>query len=263
MDDIIRSAYYSAGGARVSSHYHDCHQIIFVKNGKVNVLVNGVTKQAGQGSIVLFSRYENHSVEVLSPMYERYVLRLSPTLNSSKLYSLLSNRPEGFDNVIDVSGETTELERLFARIAQEKQSNELMAPQLLELLLNELLIMMYRHIPSVYSYINEQAFDDVLALQRRFETDYSNQYTLEGLAKEYNISPSSLSHRFKRITGSSVMGYLLGCRIASAKNLLIKTDLSIGEIVEQCGFSDVSNFSRTFKQINGISPTQFRAKYRH
>ena len=81
---------------------------------------------------------------------------------------------------------------------------------------------------------------------------------IKELAKKYNLSISSLSHQFKKITGMSVMNYLLSCRIAGAKNLLAKTDLSIGEITELCGFSDNSNFSRTFKKLNGISPTRFR-----
>ncbi len=99
-------------------------------------------------------------------------------------------------------------------------------------------------------------------LQHRFAEQYDDPYTLEALAKEYNVSPSSLSHRFKEVTGMSVMEYLLSCRLAAAKNLLIETDLPIGEIVEQCGFSDSSNFSRTFKARTGLSPSAFRNLYK-
>ena len=62
-------------------------------------------------------------------------------------------------------------------------------------------------------------------------------------------------------TGMSVMEYLLSCRMASAKRMLAGTQMGIGEIVERCGFSDNSNFSRTFKALNGMSPTDFRKKY--
>jgi AraC-like DNA-binding protein len=58
------------------------------------------------------------------------------------------------------------------------------------------------------------------------------------------------------------MEYLQSCRMANAKRMLAQTDYSVGEIVEKCGFSDNSNFSRTFKSLNGMSPTDFRKKYK-
>ncbi|MBQ8793661.1 MAG: helix-turn-helix transcriptional regulator, partial [Clostridia bacterium] len=61
----------------------------------------------------------------------------------------------------------------------------------------------------------------------------------------------------------SVMDYLLSCRIAAAKNMLAKTDKSISEIVESCGFSDNSNFNRTFKKLNNMSPSEFRTKFKN
>ena len=102
----------------------------------------------------------------------------------------------------------------------------------------------------------------VIAVKRQLESHYSQPYTLTELSKQYNISPSTLSHRFSAATGMSVMEYLLSCRMASAKRMLAGTKMGIGEIVERCGFSDNSNFSRTFKRLNGMSPTDFRRKYK-
>ncbi len=58
------------------------------------------------------------------------------------------------------------------------------------------------------------------------------------------------------------MEYLKSCRMANAKQMLAETDYSIGEIVEKCGFSDNSNFSRTFKNLTDLSPSDFRKKYK-
>jgi YesN/AraC family two-component response regulator len=58
------------------------------------------------------------------------------------------------------------------------------------------------------------------------------------------------------------MEYLQSCRMANAKQLLAETEFCIGEIVEKCGFCDNSNFSRTFKKLNGLSPSDFRKKYK-
>ena len=155
-----------------------------------------------------------------------------------------------------------EFTHLFDRITREAHSEARMGPEMLELLVNELLILIYRRTPTMSFSLEDDHFAYIFELQKRFETQYSHSYTLEDLAKEYNVSPSTLSHQFKKVTGTSVMDYLLSCRMASAKKYLTDTHISIGEIVELCGFSDNSNFSRTFKKLNRMSPSAFRQQFR-
>lgn len=261
MDKTFCSAYFSRDISKKSSHFHDCHQIILILNGEVEVCVNGETEIAKSGSLLLFNRFENHSLSVLSAEYERFVLRISPVDN--KMLSLLQNRPHGFKNLLDVSDDVLTFKRLFENIAFESSSDKKMAAEMTELFVNELLISIYRRIPESTFFFDEENFKIVHDVQKRFEKNYSAHYTLSSLAREFNTSASSLSHQFKKITGSSVMEYLLFCRIAAAKNLLIKTSLNIAEIVDACGFSDNSNFSRTFKKLTGISPMQFRKKFKN
>lgn len=264
MQGIIHSAYFSSDITKTSTHHHDCHQLLFIVEGQVELCVNGNVYTADSGSIVIFSRYENHSVKILSQSYKRYILRVSPQFNGeeSQVYSLLSNRPAGFNNILNVKDSIDEYESLFSMILKEYNSDDSLSEEMKQALINQLLIMLYRASPKNADYFEDQSLNLVLKLQKEFETNYSLNYSLAQLAKKYNLSISSLSHQFKKITGMSVMNYLLSCRIASAKNFLAKTDLSIGEITELCGFSDNSNFSRTFKNLNGISPTKFRNSYK-
>ena len=121
--------------------------------------------------------------------------------------------------------------------------------------------MIYRRNPENFSPFDEEKFDIIFEIQKQFESNCKIAYSLNELAKQYHISASTLSHQFKRITGFSVFEYLYSCRIASAKYYLTKTDLSIAEIVEECGFGDNSNFSRTFKKRTGMTPSKFRSYY--
>ncbi len=264
MSELIHSVYYSNNILKTSTHHHDCHQLIFILDGEAQICVNGENKNARGGNIVIISRYENHSVKILSDNYSRIVLRLRPrpTNEQNKLFSLLSNRPTGFNNIIDINSEFEYFKILFNDILKEYESENGLKDEMLEPLVNRLLISLYRTFPKKEDYLKDENLNLVLKIQKQFEENYTFSYTLDELASKYNISTSSLSHQFKKITGMSVMGYLLYCRVANAKNYLSKTNMPIGEIIYICGFSDSSNFSRTFKALNGITPTEFRKKYK-
>lgn len=82
--------------------------------------------------------------------------------------------------------------------------------------------------------------------------------TLEKVAEFFNISPSYLSRYFKMEIGISPAKFLDGVRLEYASKLLTETNLSIKEIVGQCGYVDINNFTVKFKKAYGITPTNYR-----
>jgi len=263
MGKVVKEAYYSQAPLEKTPHYHPCHQILLILQGEVKILVNGQRMTAGPGKLVLFSRYENHGVTVCEEPYVRYVLQLEQPAGQQeeRLFSVLSHRPAGFGNVLDVSDDLEGFSELLAGIVDELAAQPSMTEEMQQLLVRQLLIRIYRRHPELAAHLENERYAAVFALQRRLEEQYDQQVKLEELAKDYAMSISSLSHRFKLVTGSSVMDYLLSCRIAAAKQYLTQTQIGIGQIVELCGFADVSNFGRTFKKLTGFSPSGFREHY--
>jgi len=263
MDSYIKSAFYSEDIKKQSSHYHDCHQIIYIKEGSVELDINGNTETAYDGDIIIISRFENHSIRSLNHSYKRYVLRISANLpNDDKIFSVFTNRPKEFNNIISLKQSKNDIENILNRIINEYSSENSLTKKLQNLLITELLIYISRILPYELNEYNSKGFDLVRDLKNEFENYYYQEFRLDDLAIKYNISVSTLTHTFKKIVGVSVYEYLLSCRMAIAKNYLAKSDLSIGEIVEKCGFTDNSNFSRSFKKINNITPLEFRKKYK-
>ncbi|MBQ6823893.1 MAG: helix-turn-helix transcriptional regulator [Clostridia bacterium] len=261
MQSMVQSVYRSSHPLNKHPHFHDCHQIIFIVKGTVEFCVNGKMLRAGAGDVAIFSRYENHSVVGCSDGYERIVLHMDPAVvgRKSQVYSLLTDRPVGFCNIIDVSENMERIKDIFSHILFEHNNPSKLADEMEQLLVKQLLIVVYRCASINF----DNTYDDVVvSVKRQFENEYGEPFTLAMLAKQQNLSISSLSHRFRTATGVSVMEYLQSCRMANAKQMLAETDRSIGEIVEKCGFSDNSNFSRTFKKLNGLSPSDFRQKYK-
>jgi len=262
MSSVISSAVFSDDISQKSSHYHDCHQILFIQNGSISLSINGIVKTATTGDLIIISRFEDHAIRVLSDVYERYVLRITPDLSDrSNAYAILTNRPEHFENIIPTGTASPQITAILKNILSETARNDNFSEQMCDLLTDQLLLHVCRLEPSSATNLNDDSFNILFKIQKRLENNCAESYTLPELAREYHISVSTLSHRFKKVTGASVYEYLTFCRLARAKHYLSETTLSISEIVEKCGFTDASNFSRTFKKqfavSHSISKSQF------
>ncbi|MCQ2974398.1 MAG: response regulator [Bacteroidales bacterium] len=84
---------------------------------------------------------------------------------------------------------------------------------------------------------------------------------VESLSSEMCMSRSQLNRKIMALTGMNPTNYIINIRINIAKEMLNNNYFEpIGDIATKCGFEDVSYFSRVFKQICGITPSQFRKK---
>ena len=81
---------------------------------------------------------------------------------------------------------------------------------------------------------------------------------IESIASALCMSQKQLRGKVSSITGETPSSYIQHLRLNKACTLLNTTDSQIGEIAMQCGFDDSAYFSRLFKQVYGITPTQFR-----
>jgi AraC-like DNA-binding protein len=95
---------------------------------------------------------------------------------------------------------------------------------------------------------------------RRMHESPTRPWTVPDLAKEAALSRSTFFERFSREVGVTPMDYLLGWRMALAKNLLRKKDGNIAEIAERVGYASASTFSVAFTRFVGMPPTHYRTE---
>ncbi|MBO5701661.1 MAG: AraC family transcriptional regulator [Clostridia bacterium] len=258
----ILSAGYSDQVLGYTNHYHDGHELIYIISGEVEVSVSEKTFRAAEGTLLVFSRFEEHSVRVLSSEYRRYTLLISSEISRGSenyaLSSILVNRSQGFEHIVDCGKSREKVRLLFAAIHSETNHQKPMYSKVADAFLMILLSEIYRIAPQRFLVGENKNSEMVRRIQNRFERDCSADVTIASLASEFHVSPSHLAHVFKSITGYSPIDYLISCRLSAAKNLLAESEKSIKEIVDACGFSDESNFSRTFKSKTGMTPSEFR-----
>ena len=82
------------------------------------------------------------------------------------------------------------------------------------------------------------------------------------LAAALNVSYRTLHRRFDATAGMAPLAYLQALRVEQAKELLEGTSLSLERVVERVGYSDVPAFRRLFLRSVGLSPAQYRQRFR-
>jgi AraC-like DNA-binding protein len=83
--------------------------------------------------------------------------------------------------------------------------------------------------------------------------------TVKHLAEQVHLSPSYLSDLLKKETGKSAQDHIHYYLIEEAKNILLSTDKSVGEIAYALGFEYPQYFNKLFKQKTGKTPMEFRS----
>jgi AraC-like DNA-binding protein len=114
------------------------------------------------------------------------------------------------------------------------------------------------------SYIYEKKITDNEGkrMQNVFEyvmNNYQKNISLEEIASIANMTKNAFCRYFRVRTNKSFFQFLIEIRIEHAGKLLSKkNELSVLEIAELCGFNNISNFNRKFKEIKNSSPLQYR-----
>ncbi len=85
------------------------------------------------------------------------------------------------------------------------------------------------------------------------DTDFGS----DELAVALGISQRQLYRKLKGISGCTVHEFITKVKMNQAEELLKNSDLSISQIAYKLGFSEPSNFSRTFSRHFGCSPSQY------
>lgn len=97
--------------------------------------------------------------------------------------------------------------------------------------------------------------DEISAyLDRQTDKDFSKKL----IGKQFFMSYSHLAAVFRKEKGISMGQYHNAARMNKACNLLRSTLMSVGEIADSLGFSDMLYFSKKFRAFSGVSPTEYR-----
>lgn len=93
------------------------------------------------------------------------------------------------------------------------------------------------------------------------QTHYGEKVEVNDLAKQFYTTASHIARTFKKNMGTNVISYLHQVRIEHAAAMLRNGDMGIKEISEACGYENLNNFYKYFKDAYGCTPAVYRAEY--
>ena len=104
--------------------------------------------------------------------------------------------------------------------------------------------------------------EEILEIQSYIENNYMKSISVNDLAEHSHMSRRNFIRRFKKATKNTPLEYLQRVKVEAAKKALERGDGNISSLVYNVGYNDVKTFRMIFKRITGLTPLEYRNKYR-
>lgn len=236
-----------------SLHWHRAIEFMYVVNGEIKVSLNGTEYVAKNGDLVTINSSVVHSAMPTNKDIDYYILiandeffKSNGLVNESTFFSPLVN--------------SNEITNIFTEIIKEYESKDDFKDASITALSLSLFIHLNRH-HTENKNVSENIYSKKITAVRDtidyINTNYKNKLSIDEIANNMHFSKSYLSHVFKNVTGYSIVDYINVIRCQNAR-MLILDGLSIKEASFECGFLDVSYFTRIFKKTMGILPSNVK-----
>lgn len=245
-------------------HFHPEYELTYIVAGSGYRLIGDCSELFTAGDFVLLGPNVPHTWVSDSASAENvaYVIQFAeevaslshfPEWNSLKLLLKSANRGvvfradelmiESLKFIVEESGipQLTNLWNLLDTLS--KAENTLLASNLYQVNFNQKLA---SKLDKAFNFIHQNALGAI---------------TLEQIADEANMTPSSFSRFFKKMSGKTFVGYVNEFRIRQACHFLIKTDNPIPDVAFSTGFGSITHFNRTFLQLMKVPPLTYRRQY--
>jgi len=234
-------------------------QILYIASGKEHFYFNddGTDTVVNAGNIVVYRPKEPQKYEYFGiDQTEVYWVHFT----GSDIKNML--RSYGITDNMHVINTRTSLEytRIFKQMILELQRHQSNYPEMLALLLRQLLILIHRQLTTENKIKNVYLDTEMEKAIQYFNDNYNTEINIEAYAASRGMSVGWFIRCFKQYTGTTPMRYIVSLRITNAQVLLETTDYNVTEIGNIVGYDNPLYFSRIFKKQKGVSPSEYRAQ---
>lgn len=248
----------------ISLHRHvDLGQLLYVQAGHAVLDVEGEVREIDEPSIQVVPPMSVHGFR-FSEDIAGYVMTLAMPLVDWLQESLADASPSLLQTgCYPVGGDKAYVDLLCERINREYAMPAPGRDFLLRSLIGALASWVCRQQLELRAgqWRPDRAQAHIAAFTRLVEQHYREHWPIGRYASELAITSAQLNNVARRVLGESALEHLHRRLLLEAKRNLVYTTMTIAQISDLLGFSEVAYFSRFFRRLEGVSPREFRQRH--
>ncbi|MEG0160315.1 MAG: AraC family transcriptional regulator [Carnobacterium sp.] len=274
-EHFLFRSFVNEGDILVYPHWHKEIEIIYVKEGNVNIGVNDVPIQLKRNDIYFINGGDVHYF-LASPESERIVIQfdLSFFQDISSLEKTNKEMRNLFSSIVQASSlwsqeVADQMRQLLMTVHEENNERKSGYRYVIKAKMFEMLAILSREVPQNENWNNQvreeisstKQMENLERLDKIFmyiEAHYQDTITLNDISAYMGFSSFYFTKFFKKNTGTTFIQFLTEYRLNKAKWILLNEDATVTEVAERTGFSSVKTFHHQFKDLMGISPLKYK-----
>ena len=262
MEHYEKFIYRQSGPNQLSGKKHvhpDEFELLYVTNGHGRVMIGARLFPLTPGTLYMINGEDVHSV---TPNTGTEYVRTILNLPKEYLHRLLASAKEPELLPMLLQKGAVRLDSLAAERVEREFEAVYNAKEHKNLLFAGALLALFSACTASASQVSPDFGGIISSVLSYIDQNITAKITLDDIEKHTFVSKYHVCHKFKRTVGMTPGEYILKRRLSLAKKLLSGSDSALSEIAMSTGFGSFSYFSSSFKRLEGITPTEYRRRYR-
>lgn len=256
-------------------HWHDELEAVVVSQGEVQVTAGGETFPVSAGNGFFLNTRVLHNIQDRSGRgFRLRSVVFHPRLVGGSVDSvfwqdyLLPLLSPGAPACVRLDPDVPWKREALAAVESAWSSAEQEPPDYvfrIRAALSELVFQLVTHLPVEPRTPSAKAVRDeerMKGMMLFIQAHYGEELTVAQIAASISVSESECLRCFRSTIGTTPIQYLRQLRVQKAAELLADSDRKVSDIGEQCGFREMSYFTKTFRELKGCPPSRYREKKR-
>lgn len=246
----------------VDLHNHNEFEILLFTEGNPEVVINDDVCRVKKGDMIFVNPMEIHSVKTIDKPYSLKCMCFNTSLISDeKISEKLSHDNIRIRHHIDSEKyDISYLKDLFLKIFDAYNLSDEWSESEISSYMALMFIYLFKNNHITKKELNSKSSVFCTNVLGYIATHYSEDITSCDASKALSYSHGYFCRKFKSEFGQNFSEYLTVYRVVMSKILLEEKKCSVTEVAYNCGFSSADYFSKCFKKIVGLLPSEYKKK---
>lgn len=237
------------------SHTHSYYELYYLISGETAYFVGDEIYRLVPGNFILVPKGMIHSTDSQSCLHnERLLVTFDDDIFDSRTLPFLQELCNS-QLICIKEGNLPLFTELLSKIQKEPDTTSALAV----IYILELILLLCRY--GIKDKDNQQTDTLIADVTGFIRQNYASELSLSSLSRQFGISESSLSRRFKSEFGIGLWEFITQVRIFNAESILLEDKMTVTKAAELCGFSDSNYFATVFKKAKGITPLKYKKSH--